>query len=207
MGKVYIIGTGPGSNDYLLPLVKRLIEGADVVIGSKRLLNLVHEDKRAIQLENNYSRALEYIKKNANKRNIAVLVSGCPGMFSISRKITAVLDESQYQVIPGISSLQLACARIGQTWDNLFVVSVHGKNLRGLDEKVKIHKKIMIFCDDKNTPSYVARYLTRKISAKIKIIAFGNLSLPGEEIIRTNIASLAGTKREWKGLWLLLIQR
>ncbi len=207
MGKIYIVGTGPGDKDYLLPLAKKIIKKADVVIGSSRLLSFAPEGKKTILLKSNYSQVLNYIKKNRNREIIVVLVSGSPGVFSFSRKITAVLKSSEFKVIPGISVLQLACARIAETWDDLCIISLHAKTLRGLDKKIKVNKKTIIFCDNKNTPSYTAKYLIKKGAGRLESIAFGNLSMPDEEIIRTDLFQLAVAKREWKGLWLLLIKK
>lgn len=207
MGKVYIIGTGPGSKDYLLPLAKKIIKKADVVIGAPRLLSFSPKGKQTISLKGNYSQILDYIKKSKNNKNIAVLVSGSPGVFSFSRRITSALKPSEYEVIPGISALQLACARIGEAWDDLCIISLHAKNLQGLIKKITANKKVMIFCDNKNTPSYVANYLVKKKESKLKVTVFGNLSMQNEEIIESDVASLANTKKRWEGLWLLLIEK
>lgn len=218
MGKVYIIGMGPGSKDYLLPLAKKIIKKADVVIGAPRLLSFLPKGKQTILLKSNYSQVLDYIKKSKNNKNIAVLVSGSPGVFSFSHRITSALKPSEYEVIPGISALQLACARIGEAWDDLCIISLHAKNLSShqkfwredLIKKITANKKVMIFCDNKNTPSYAANYLVKKEESKkgkLKVIAFGNLSMQNEEIIESDLSSLANTKKRWEGLWLLLIKK
>ncbi|MCK4422980.1 MAG: precorrin-6y C5,15-methyltransferase (decarboxylating) subunit CbiE, partial [Candidatus Omnitrophica bacterium] len=151
MGKVYIIGTGPGSRDYILPLAEKAIHQADIVIGAERLLSFCPKGKKTIVLKGNYSRVLDYIKKNKEKKKIAVLVSGSPGVFSFSRKIISALKHFEYEVIPGVSPLQIACALAGETWDDLRIVSLHGKTLRGLARTVIANKKVMVFCDNRNT--------------------------------------------------------
>ncbi|MCD4782087.1 MAG: precorrin-6y C5,15-methyltransferase (decarboxylating) subunit CbiE [Candidatus Omnitrophica bacterium] len=207
MEKVYIIGTGPGELEFLLPVGKNIIKSCDIVIASSRLMPFIPEGKKVIRLEGKYNECLEFIQKNASTKKIGVLVSGDPGIFSFSKKITQMLDSSQYEIVPGVSSLQLACARIGLSWDDLSIISVHGKSLRGLAEKCEVNKKIIIFCDNKNTPTRISRYLTKRIKGKARAVAFGNLSLPGEEIIKSDIISLAKREKEWKGLWLLLISK
>ena len=207
MGKVYIIGTGPGSEEYLVPLGSRIIRHSDIVIASSRLFSLIPKGKKRMKLDGAYSEALDYIKKNAVKKSIAVLVSGDPGLFSFSKKITALLPATRYEIIPGISSLQLACARIGLDWDDLSVISVHGKSLRGLARKCEANKKTIIFCDNTNTPARISKYLIKRIKGKTRAVAFGNLSLPNEEIIKSDIITLAKHEKEWKGLWLLLITK
>ncbi|MCK5216001.1 MAG: precorrin-6y C5,15-methyltransferase (decarboxylating) subunit CbiE [Candidatus Omnitrophica bacterium] len=204
---VYIIGTGPGNLKFLSPVSKNIIKSCDIVIASSRLMAFIPKGKKIIRLEGKYKECLEFIQKNALTKKIAVLVSGDPGIFSFSKKVTQILDSSQYEIVPGVSSLQVACARVGLSWDDLSLVSVHGKSLRGLAMKCEANKKVIIFCDNKNTPARIAKYLTRKIKEKAHAVAFGNLSLPDEEIIKSNIISLAKCKKEWKGLWLLLLTK
>ena len=207
MEKVYIIGIGPGKPEFLLPVSKNIIKSCDIIIAGSRLIPFIPNGKKIISLDGKYKECLDFIQKNVLTKRIAVLVSGDPGIFSFSKKITQILDPSKYKIIPGISSLQLACARIGLSWDDLSIISVHGKSLRGLAGKCEVNKKTIIFCDNKNTPARIAKYLTKRIKGRVLAVAFGNLSLPDEEIVKSNIISLAKSEKEWKGLWLLLITK
>ncbi|MDI6605717.1 MAG: precorrin-6y C5,15-methyltransferase (decarboxylating) subunit CbiE [Candidatus Omnitrophota bacterium] len=206
MGKVYIIGSGPGHPGYFLPLARSILSRADFIIADGRLFSFIPKGKRRMRIERAYRKALEYIKKNASDKNIAVLVSGDPGVFSFAKSVVKVVSPAQLEVIPGISSLQLACSRLGCAWDDLCIASVHGKSLRGVIEKVEGNKRVMLFCDPKNTPSRIAGYLAGKGTKKKKLTALGNLSLSAEEIIRSDVTGMIKLKREWKGLWLLLIE-
>src|SRR3989338_870306 len=113
--KVDIIGIGPGSQGYLLPIAKRKIEDADTLIGSKRLIKLFRSlQKEEIPIEGHFDKALSYIKKYGNKKRIALLVSGDPGIYSFSENLSKKLNRDDYEVIPGISSVQLAFASISE---------------------------------------------------------------------------------------------
>lgn len=207
MAKVFIIGTGPGSKDYFLPLAKKRIREADIVIGSARLLALFPKKKKVIALKGNYSGILEYIKKNKHKEKIAVLVSGSPGIFSFSQKITSILSPADYEIVPGISVLQLACAKVGEPWDNLQILSVHGKSLMPLKNCLAAKRNVFVFCDEKNNPFHAAGYLAGRGMNNRKVIVFCNLSLPDEQIVKTDLTSLVEDKREWPGLCLVLIKK
>lgn len=207
MARIYIIGTGPGAKRYILPLAKKRVREADIVIGNTRLLALFPKKKRNIILKGNYSLILEYIKKNKHKEKIAVLVSGSPGIFSFSQKVTSVLSPADYEIIPGISVLQLACAKVGEPWDNLHIMSVHGKSLMPLKNCLAVKKNVFVFCDEKNNPSRVAGYLAGRGMNNRKVIVFCNLSLPDEQIVNIDLASLVEDKREWPKLCLVLIKK
>ena len=207
MGKVYIVGAGPGAKEYILPLAEKRVREADVVIGSARLLSLFPMAKKTIVLKGNYSDVLDYIKKNKDKKKIAVLVSGDPGIFSFARQITSLLKPSEYEIIPGISSMQVACARIGEHWDDVFMLSLHGRSKKGLINAVLEHEKIFLFTDKKNNPASIASFLFKKGIPKRKIFVFRNLSLINEKIIKTDIETLQKTKENWEELCVMLIKK
>ncbi|HVB26834.1 MAG TPA: precorrin-6y C5,15-methyltransferase (decarboxylating) subunit CbiE [Mycobacteriales bacterium] len=59
---------------------------------------------------------------------VAVLASGDPGFFGIARILRLkCLDP---EVFPAVSSVAAACARAGVGWEDLLVVSAHGRALR-----------------------------------------------------------------------------
>ena len=205
MGKVYIIGIGPGSREYLLPLAEKIIRNADVLIGHERWLRLFNMKKEKLFLKGNYSRILDYTLKNRDSKNIAVLVSGDPGIFSFSSLITSQLKPGEYEVIPGISSLQLAFARIGESWQDALIFSLHGRSKRGLAEAVLRHRKVFLFTDGKNNPASAASFLFRKGIRKRRIFVFKNLSFPDEVIIRTDIERLRKSREEWGGLCVMIV--
>lgn len=207
MGKVCIVGIGPGSKEYLIPLAKKVIYGADVLIGAKRLISLFKAKKRAICLEGNYRDAIDYILKNRYKKKIAVLVSGDPGIFSFSSQIITRLKPQEYEIIPGISSMQLAFARIGESWQNAFILSLHGRTKRGIKDAVLNHKKVFLFLDKKNNPKEIASFLFKRGIKKREVFLFKNLSLSNEEIIRTDINALRKGRNNWEGLWVMMIKR
>ena len=73
---------------------------------------------------------------------VAVLASGDPGFFGIVRALRArgVTPE----VIPAVSSVALAFARLGLDWDDALVVSAHGRNPRQALAAALAHPKVAI---------------------------------------------------------------
>ena len=208
MGKVYIIGMGPGSFELVTPLAEMSIRDSDVLIGAARMLNHFNDNsKRKIYLTGNFSDVLAYIRDNVDRENIALLVSGDPGIFSFSSRVTSVLTNKEYEVIPGISSLQLAFARIGESWHDTFLLSLHGRTRRGLTDAVLMNKKVFIFTDKKNNPVSIAAYLFQRGIKRRKVFLFENLSLPDERIVCTDINKLRECKNEMADLCVMLIKK
>ena len=205
MNKVYIIGVGPGTKDYLLPVAKREIEKSDCLIGGKRALRLFrHLHKEEIPLEGHYEEVVPYIEENRGKKRIALLVSGDPGLYSFLGRLSRVLRREEYVVIPGISAVQVAFAKIGEGWEDSKIISLHGRKIGNLAMKVKASSKIFLFTDANLPPDKVAAYLLEKGIGNRKAIVLEHLTYPNEKIVETDLEHL----REMKefGLCVVIIK-
>jgi len=64
MNKVYVIGIGPGTEEYLLPVARKEIENSDCLIGGKRALRLFqHLHKEEVPLEGNFEKVIPFLLK------------------------------------------------------------------------------------------------------------------------------------------------
>lgn len=203
--KVYIIGIGPGAEDYLLPIAKEKIEGCDCLIGAKRLLALFHGlGKKKICIEGHIAKVIPYIEKYKTKMRIAVLVSGDPGMYSLLGRLSKKLDPREYTVIPGISTLQLAFARIGESWNGAKIISLHGRQADNLTGEIETSAKTFLLTDTGFPPNKIAERLLKDGLENRRAIILENLSYPNERIVDTNLRRLARMKG-W-GLCAMIIK-
>lgn len=206
MAKIYIIGVGPGSIDYLIPAARSRIEEADCLIGAKRVLSQFrYPDKKKLRLEGNFKEVGAYIKKNKAREKIVILVSGDPGLYSFLRQAQLILKKREYAVIPGISTLQLAFARIGESWQDAKVISIHGRPLSNLAEEAEASGKVFLLTDRKFPPQRVAEYLLKLGLENRRAIVLENLTYPHERIVRTNLKELSGMKGF--GLCVMIIEK
>lgn len=206
MAKVYIIGMGPGTVEYLFPAAKREIEKADCLIGAKRVLSqFCYPHKKKIYLEGHFKEVSSYIKRNKGKERIVLLVSGDPGLYSFLRQVQLILKKKEYLVIPGISALQLAFARIGESWEDAKIISLHGRPPGNLAEEVKTSAKVFLFTDRKLPPQKVAGYLLKLGVRNRRAFVFENLAYPDERIVKTDLKNLS--RMRGFGLCVMIIKK
>lgn len=205
MGHVYIVGMGPGSESLVTKEAWTALKKAQVLVGHKSQLERFAAGKKKFILSHNYDKALAYIDEQRAKQTIAVLVSGDPGIFSFTKKVVARLRRDEYTIIPGISSVQLACARLGISWEDIAIFSVHGRDKKGLVELIQKHNNVCILNDPIATPQILAKYLFDKGIKRRKVFTAENLSYKDEEIIETTIEELKDVKKEWKSLCLMIV--
>lgn len=204
--KVHIIGVGPGSEDYLLPVAKKKIEGADSLVGAKRLIKLFRNlKKEEIPIEGHFDQAISYIKKYRNKKRIAVLVSGDPGIYSLLEKLSKDLESKDYAVIPGISTLQLAFAKIGKSWRDAKIISLHGRKVKNLANQLKDCQKAFLLTDSYFPPNKIAQQLLEEGIENRRAVILENLSYPDEKITETTLKKLCAISG-W-GLCSMIIEK
>jgi cobalt-precorrin-7 (C5)-methyltransferase len=204
--KVYIIGIGSGTEDYLLPVARRKIEASDCLIGGKRALHLFQNlKKEEVLLEGNFENVIPYLLKEKERKKIAVLVSGDPGLYSFLGTIARVLKKEEYVVIPGISTVQIAFSKIGEAWEDAIIISLHGRKIEDLDTRVKKSSKIFLFTDLSFPPEKIASYLLERGVENRRVIVMENLTYPNERILDTDLHHL--TEMEGFGLCVMIIKK
>jgi len=135
--KIYIIGVGMGNGELFTYAAKKIIDGSDVIIGSERIIKSIDNNK---EIFSSYkpTEISEYIKgKNFNKA--AILLSGDIGFYSGAKSLIKVLSGYDVELIPGISSVVYFCSKLKIPWEDIKLLSLHGKttNIIGYIKKYK----------------------------------------------------------------------
>jgi cobalt-precorrin 5A hydrolase / precorrin-3B C17-methyltransferase len=125
-GKLTVVGTGPGSQQWMSPQVRATILAATDLVGYHTYLDLVkdlsvgkecHGSDNRVELD----RSRLALDLAASGKNVVVVSSGDPGIFAMAAAVLEVLDKEanpawqsiDLQINPGISAMQAAAAAIG----------------------------------------------------------------------------------------------
>ncbi|MGD9819211.1 MAG: precorrin-6y C5,15-methyltransferase (decarboxylating) subunit CbiE [Desulfomonilaceae bacterium] len=189
--KIKIIGCGPGDRSYLTYAATMAIDSSDVIVGSGKLLDMFPESMaQRIPLDKNLSQTVDRISELPDGRNVAVLVTGDPGLFSLANLVIKKFGAESCEIIPGISSVQVAFARLGMSWDDAKLISAHKQVPDvNLPDVLKQHGKVAIFASNDNT----ARWVRSSFSGAMKnpvIVVCENLTLVDEKITWLGVDAL-----------------
>lgn len=88
-----------------------------------------------------------------------MLASGDPLFFGIAGYLVRRFGPQQVEVIPHYSSVQLAFARLGDSWQDAELISLHGRPIKGLAQRIDGRSKMALLTDEVNTPARIAAYL------------------------------------------------
>ena len=125
---VALVGTGPGNPGGMTVAVRRTIREADCIIGARRMLEAGFSDQRQVRCEAVAPHdVIQCIRERRDCRRFAVLLSGDTGFFSGAKRLLPLLEGCDVEVLPGLSSLQVLCARLGTSYEDVVSVSLHGR--------------------------------------------------------------------------------
>ena len=202
---VTLIGLGGGTACGMTAEAARAMEEAEVLIGAQRMLAAASESRAEKFAEYRAEVILAIIRENENK-SIAVLFSGDTGFYSGAAKLIGLLarEEIAFRVLPGISSVQLLAARIGQPWQDWNLVSAHGMECDPVAE-VRKGKDVFFLTGGRETPGSICRELAEAGYGELRAVVGEELGYPEERVRRGSVRELAG--EEFKGLSVLLVSR
>jgi cobalt-precorrin-7 (C5)-methyltransferase len=180
--RITIVGCGPGSPEHVTPAAIAAVEKADLLIGTERLVRLFSPSPTQLVVVNStMEQALDAIERRPGSKNVAVLVTGDPGIFSLARLVIERFGREQCRVIPGISSIQAAFARLGLDWADAKILSAH-KEDPDPDDSLLRSDKIAVLLGREGSLRWVADHIVENAPADRRIFVFENLTLDDESI-------------------------
>lgn len=146
----------------LTPEQRALVEKADVICGGKSLLAGFAEAKaRTLPLTAPLEPVLSRLSQlRAAGERVLVLADGDPLFFGIGATLARQLGAETVRLLPAVSSLQQACARLALPWHKVICLSLHGRDDLGpLNRAAGKDAPLCILTDARMTPDVLARHL------------------------------------------------
>jgi len=190
MGRIFIVGTGPGSRDYLTAAALEAVEKADILVGGKRVLAIFDSDKPTKLINCNVDGVISFLKENREK-DIAVLTSGDPGFYSILNRLSKEFAGEDLEVIPGVSSMQLLFAKIKEPWTNAVFLSVHGRVAEDIVGDVNGDKTVVFLTDAKSPPQKIAEILLQNGMENNRVVVGQDLGGNQEKMVDVSLKEVA----------------
>jgi precorrin-6Y C5,15-methyltransferase (decarboxylating) len=193
MKPVTIIGIGMTLEDLTAKHLK-IIHQADILVGGKRLLNLFKDSPaRKKIIGKDIVGVVNFVKQEMKKKRVVVLASGDPMYFGIGRRLVNAIGDRNIRVFPNISSVAAAFARIKEPWDDVRVISLHGrKNEPRLFKALEEENTVAVFTDPKNNPAWLAGRLLENQFLNYKICVLEALGSASEKISWYTLPEAAG---------------
>ena len=188
---ISIIGIGDDGLAAVAESTRQLILAADVLAGSERTLALVPEATgKRLPVSGDLDDVVEKINAAGNAK-IALLVSGDPLFYGLARFLFEQLGHERCEIIPHVSSMQLAFARVKESWDEAYLTNLANHTLDKIVERIRTADKVGLFTTEKKTPADVARAMLAHRIDYFTVYVCENLGGRNERVTRGTVAEIA----------------
>jgi precorrin-6Y C5,15-methyltransferase (decarboxylating) len=173
---------------------REALDGADVVVGSPRQLQLTALPPASTRLDlgGPLDAVLDRIAEHRDQGSrVCVLASGDPGFFGIVRALGERFGPGALQVFPAPSSVSLAFAHLGLSWDDAVVVSAHG---RPLDDAIAVARsatKAAVLTSPESPPEAVGHALLEAGCGPRRVVVVSRIGEIGETAVECDLPALA----------------
>lgn len=126
VGKLYIVGVGPGAHDHMTFRAKQVIEESNTIVGYDTYVGLVEDfiqgkEIHRYAMTQEVERAKQCIELAQSGKIVSLVSSGDPGIYGMAGLIYETLAESgwdpktglEVEVVPGVSALNSCASLIG----------------------------------------------------------------------------------------------
>jgi precorrin-6Y C5,15-methyltransferase (decarboxylating) len=203
--KIQIVGIGDDGLDGLTTPARQLVEKAELLVGTRQSLAAVTATKaEKVEIGGDLDAIVRKIESAAGKR-VVVLTAGDPLFYGTARYLCDRLGKDRFEVTPHVSSMQLAFARVKESWDDAHLTSLATQPLELVVEKARTAAKVGVFTTEAAPPNAVAQaLLDRKIDYFTAYVC-ENLGSPDERVTHDELAEIA--KQEFSPLNVLILVR
>ena len=190
---------------------EELLDQCMAVVASKR-----HREQFRLNMEHcipiaPIEQMLSRTRESLQLGKVAILASGDPLFYGIGRTLLQHFPAEQLNIHPALSALQLACARFKTPWDDLAILSLHGRSAEHVAARVLSREKVMLFTDHTNSPDTIAAGLLERLTRygdlrRIKTMQVSvaeNLGLEDERLTTGTLEHIAG--RSFSPLNMMLV--
>ena len=190
--KIHIIGIGEGGLETLASSARAILDEAELLVGDRTtLVHVPTGEEQRLVVEDNLAEAVEQIRATSGKR-IVVLASGDPLFYGVARYLCDKIGKQRFDVLPHVSSMQLAFARVKESWDEAFLTNLANYSLDAMIDKIRIADKVGLFTSEEFSPDAIAQALVDKNIDYFRAYVCENLGSPDERVTFGELSEVAG---------------
>jgi precorrin-6y C5,15-methyltransferase (decarboxylating) CbiE subunit len=208
--KAYIVGAGPGSPEWVTTGARKIISDAGIIVGWElnftAVDDLIKDKKVYLQNADNYLQLAREAADEARRSGdtVAIVRIGDPCISSGLDGLLDIFGDFNIEIIPGISSVQIAAAAGRINLDEAVIISYHEDNepleakQSFMLEAFRRNRHLIILTGQMQRPDETARYLINHgVSEDTPALLGENLTLENEKITSHKLKEVASGQFSW----------
>lgn len=191
--KILIIGVGDDGAEGLTKQAADQIGAAEVLVGSATLLaKFPHFSGRKEVVGPDLDRLANTL--DLSDSSTVVLASGDPLFYGTARFLCDRLGKDRFDVLPHVSSMQLAFARVKESWDEAYLTNLASQPLERVIDRIRSAEKVGVFTSEDVPPARLAEELLSKGISYFTAYVCENLGSPDERVTRCSLADVVNQR-------------
>ena len=204
--KIHIIGIGSDGLSGLTARARELLASADLALGSEPALKLASElSAQRVKIGHDLQEVVRLLETNLGKKRMVVLASGDPLFYGVARYLCDRLGKDYFEVLPHVSSMQLAFARVKESWEDAYLTNLATHPLATVLDRIRTAETVGLFTSEKETPPVVARALLAAGLDYFRAYVCENLGGPDERVTQGDLADIQ--QAEFAPLNVMILKR
>ncbi len=189
--KIPIVGVGPDGLAGLTLRSRELLTSTELLFGSDQVLRLLPElTAERVRIGTDLPSIVERIKTNAGGKRMAIVSIGDPLFYGTARYLCDKVGPDLFEVVPHISSMQLAFARLKETWEEAYLTDLSTKSLDDVLDKIRGAETVGLFTSEAYTPGRIAQELLARGIDYFRATVCENLGGKDERITQSELNDL-----------------
>jgi precorrin-6B C5,15-methyltransferase / cobalt-precorrin-6B C5,C15-methyltransferase len=189
--KIYIVGIGGDGMSGLTSRAKELVTSAEMLIGSDGALRLLPEvNAERLRIGSDLGEISEKIRLNFGQKRMVVVATGDPLFYGVARYLCDRLGKERFEVLPHVSSMQLAFARVKETWEEAYLTDLSTRSLDDVLDRIRIAETVGLFTSETYHPARIARELLVRGVDYFRAYVCENLGGKDERITNGELSEL-----------------
>lgn len=203
VAEISVIGITDLGPDSLSAEARALVDRAALLCGGERHLAFFPDSPaERFTIRANLAELVERLRPVSEP--VVVLASGDPDWFGIAPFLVERLGRERIRILPNLSAIQLAFARLGLAWHDAVQLSAHGRPLESILPVALWASKVVILTDERNTPAVIARALLDLGDEDARADVFEHVGGARERHVSGNLSDLLD--QAFAPLNLLIVQ-
>jgi precorrin-6Y C5,15-methyltransferase (decarboxylating) len=203
--RIHIIGVGSDGLAGLTGRAREILHNAEVVFGARSVLELL-PDLRAERRElgADLPEVTTTLAGLLGRKRVAIVASGDPLFYGVARYLTDRLGKDTFEVLPHVSTMQEAFARVKETWEEAFLTNLATHPLESVLDRIRVAETVGLFPGETEGPAEVAQQLLARGLDYFRAYVCENLGGPHERVTQGELADIAGMEFDPLNVFILV---
>lgn len=189
--RIHIVGIGEDGLAGITDYARQVLEQADVIIGEEQALARLGKTRaEQIPIAGQLSQVAETIEQHAGEQTV-LLAIGDPLFYGVARYLCDHLGKDRFEVVPHVSSMQLAFARVKESWEEAFLTNLATRQLEDVLDQIRGAEKVGLFTTETYPPATVAKALLSLGIDYFTAYVCENLGSPDERVTSGELSEIA----------------